>query len=155
MKRPLPEMDTERLKASFARHRADPGVSIDQHEKNRRVELSGDVLKRERIYLDLKFWLLLRDVVLGRRDDPDLVRLLELLRRSVRDRSRICPISDVAFLELLKQQDGHTRSATAELIDELSEGVTLAHQEQRMANEVARFLYACCGRERSSADKKS
>lgn len=65
--------------------------------------------------------------------------------RGVRQNRFVCPISDVLFLELLKQADPQTRLATAELIDELSCGVTLISHQERVATEIAHFLYAQSG----------
>ncbi len=45
-------------------------------------------------------------------------------------------------MELLKQQDLHTRKATAELIDNLSLGVTLAPEKIRVGTELAHFFYS-------------
>lgn len=50
-----------------------------------------------------------------------------------------------SFLELLKQTDFNTRAATAQLIDDLSCGVTLVPHPTRIATEIAHFLYANTG----------
>jgi hypothetical protein len=82
--------------------------------------------------------------MLKRRDDQSSAALLEALRVRVRSKKSICPISDTLFAELLKQQDLHTRKATAVLIDELSEGVTLAPHHERVATEIAHFIHSHC-----------
>lgn len=117
----------------------------ERYVKGRVVALAETVMARQRIYLDLNFWLRLRDVALGRRSEPALVSILASLRRSVREATLICPISESTFLELMKQQDSNTRLATAELIDELSEGVAIAPLRERMATEVAHFMHAALG----------
>lgn len=135
------------MRASFEKHRAEAHITTDSYVRSRSIALGDAILQRERVYLDLNYWLRLRDVVLGRRTDPELISLLASLRDSVKEKKRICPISESTFLELLKQQDRQTRLATAELIDELSEGVSLAPLHQRMATEAAHFMYANLGRE--------
>jgi hypothetical protein len=53
-----------------------------------------------------------------------------------------CPISETVFLELLKQSDPSSRLRTAKLIDDLSLGVSLLSQRERVATELAHFLYS-------------
>lgn len=52
------------------------------------------------------------------------------------------PISESVFVELLKHQNIQTRRATANIIDELSLGITLATEELRIGTELAHFLYS-------------
>lgn len=51
-------------------------------------------------------------------------------------------MSESVFLELLKQSDASTRTATAELIDELSLGVTLTTNQARFGTEIAHFFHS-------------
>lgn len=140
-------IDVDRIRASFEKHRKEAHVTTSRYVRSRSIALGDAVLQRERVYLDLNYWLRLRDVVLGRRNNPELISLLASLRDSVKHKERICPISESTFLELLKQQDQQTRLATAELIDELSEGVSLAPLHERIATEAAHFMYANLGRD--------
>jgi len=110
----------------------------------RRVELAESVLGKERVYLDLNFWQMLRDVALGRRTESSLTTILGLLRSSVAAGRRICPISDATFLELMKQED-KAALATAQLVDDLSQGVTLVPLHERIVTEVAHFVQALLG----------
>lgn len=139
-------MNEEELKNSVEHHRAHPEIGIDEHVRNRTVALGGVVNGRERIYLDKRFWIILRDVVLKRRKDQTSFDLLEALRARVRSKRSICPISESVFIELLKQQDIQTRRETAALIDDLSEGVTLAPYPERVSTEIAHFFYDCGGK---------
>jgi hypothetical protein len=138
-------MDPSRIRESFDRHRAESEVSTDAYVRSWRIELGESVLQRQRVYLDKCYWIALRDVQLGRSNDSHSKRLLDALRSSVHAKRRICPISDAVFLELIKQQDAQTRLATAELIDDLSEGVTLGPQPERVSTEVAHFFYSRAG----------
>jgi hypothetical protein len=138
-------MDPDSIRESFDRHGASPDVSTDEYVRSRRIALGESVAKRERVYLDKCYWIALRDASLGHAKDEQDHVLLESLRSSVAEKRRICPISDALFFELLKQEDARTKLATAALVDELSEGVTLAPYEERIATEVAHFLYACAG----------
>ena len=102
------------------------------------VELDG----KASIYLDLKFWIALREAALGRSKVSSSLELLELLRRLVASGKVFCPISDSAFLEIFKQSDASTRRATVELVDELSLGVTLIPLDLRISTEIAHFIHA-------------
>lgn len=123
-------------------HKSNPHMSVDQYVRARRISLGKSVLSRERIYLDTRFWILLRDADLGRPQSASTVELLKALKGRVRSGEIVCPIEPSIFLELLKQQDLVTRHATAGLIDELSGGVTLVTIEERIAQELCDATYA-------------
>lgn len=127
--------------SDIERHLESPEVSLGEHVKCRQLELSDELDARRAIYLDLKFWIILRDVLMGKRNRPEEVELLQLLRRLVEEKRAYCPISETTFIELLKQQDLATRCATGELIDELGLGVSLISFEERMELEISSFVY--------------
>lgn len=136
-------MDRDKICASFDSHRLNPDITTDEYVRARRIQLGKSVMSRERIYLDKRYWIILREVMLERDNDPSSVSLLAALRARVHSKKSICPISETLFVELLKQQDLYTRKATAVLIDELSEGVTLAPHPERVATELAHFIHSC------------
>jgi hypothetical protein len=70
---------------------------------------------------------------------------LEVLRTRVLNQQIICPISETIFVELLKQADLRTRRQTSVLIDELSLGVTLAPEQERIGTELAHFFHTHSG----------
>jgi hypothetical protein len=121
---------------AIAHHLQHPGISIDTYVKRRAIELGSSLSSLIKVYLDKRFWILLRDAYIGRSTCSAIHRLLSSLRLSVQKGYLICPISDSIFLELLKQEDIKTRRSTAELIDELSHGVTLVPSEQRIGQEL-------------------
>ena len=124
------------ISASFDCHRRHPEISIDQHVKAKSLELANSIQGVEKIYLDKRFWVLLRDAHMGRSKIQAAGELLREIRSAVAGGKVLCPISESVFLELLKQQDLTTRQATAQLIDEFSHGVTLVPYEQRVAQEL-------------------
>jgi hypothetical protein len=125
-------------------HRTTPHISIDQYVKNRQVVLGRSLDNRTSIYLDINFWIILRDVAAGTSADRGNVELLQLLRELVTAGRVFCPISESIFLELMKQSDSSSRLKCASLIDELSLGVTLIPHNTRMATELARFIHLSC-----------
>ena len=102
-------------------------------------------MQRDRIYLDKCFWIYLRDARMGASNPVGASDLLDALATGASAGQLICPISDALFLELMKQSDLTTRNATAELIDELSCGITLSPEPTRVATEVAHFLHESAG----------
>lgn len=129
----------------FAFHRARPHITIDAYERSRVIELGEWMASRGRIYLDKCFWIHLRAARTLAPSPPGAVDLLNALRVGVSSGKLVCPISDALFLELMKQSDPASRGATAELIDELSCGVTLCPESTRVATEIAHFLHANAG----------
>jgi hypothetical protein len=126
-------------------HRRHPDVSLQKHVRDKRCQLGAAVTSTQRIYLDLRFWLLFRDVSLGRSRDKTLSDLLDILRALVSEGRAICPISESVFIELLKQSDESTRCATAQLIDDLSLGVTLIPFDDRVRQELCNSFYEQAG----------
>ena len=122
-------------------HERFPGISIDKYLKSRQVELAKSIADKRLIYLDLKFWILLRDAATGHRSDLDTSRLLVLLMGLVETGQALCPISDVVYAEVLKQKNPETREATAKLIDRLSLGVCIVTVDTRMGTELAHAIY--------------
>jgi len=120
---------------------------IDRHVRRRQVDLARSIQGRKKIYLDVRFWIVVRDAILGATDDPEAKKLAHLLRRGVSAGEFVCPISDSTFLEVMKQANTPTRrQATAQLIDELSVGVSLTTGRTRAATEIAYFLHTAQGR---------
>ena len=129
----------------FDYHRSNSTVSLASYVRQKRIALGIAVTSTCRVYLDQRFWILLRDVAIGRRKDSDLVQLLEYLRSRVEQGKLVCPISESVFIELLKQSDVSTRKATAQLIDDLSHGVTLIPHHERVAQELCNSFYSLSG----------
>lgn len=132
---------SEAIGTSIDFHRTRPEITIERHSRARQVELATSLEGRRAIYLDLRFWIYLRDA--ERSGDAGLHgRLLGELRRVVATKAAFCPITDSTFLEVFKQTDEHTRALTTKLIDELSLGVTLIPLDLRIGTEIAHLLHA-------------
>jgi hypothetical protein len=129
-------------------YRDDQDISLNQHVKRRALELGAEMQQKVRIYLDQRFWLMLRDVILERAEEPGAAELLAQLKRAVVGGVAVCPISESVLLELLKQDDPETRKATAEIVDSLSGGATLVHADQRVAQEIVGVFTKCSDTER-------
>lgn len=125
-------------------HLASPDVTLTTHVRHCHVALAEELRARRIIYLDTKYWIILRDVVAGVRTADPEIELLGVLRGLVSTGKAFCPVSESTFAEVLKQSDERTRIATAKIIDELSLGVALIPFEQRVAMELRAFIYGQC-----------
>ena len=108
-------------------------------------ELGQALARRRGIYLDMNYWIKLRDASQGKGTTTSR-RLLSILHRGVEEGVVFCPISEAVFLELMKQEDLASRLATARLIDGLSLGATLASETERISTEIWYFMNWVTGR---------
>lgn len=116
-------------------------MRIEAYSKSKMVALGQEISSRKKVYLDVRFWIIARDVMLGIRTDTASRKLLHFLRRGVSDGTLICPISTSTFSELMKQPfTPERRVATAKLIDELSLGVTMATPQLIVDTEIHRWV---------------
>lgn len=121
-------------------------MSIERHSRARQIELGQSIASRRKIYLDARFWIILRDAALGVRTDPVARKLLHHLRRGVAAGRLVCPVSASMFLELMKQAySPGRRIGTAELIGELSLGVSMIPSRIVMGTEIHSFLLKANG----------
>ena len=95
---------------------------------------------KKRLYLDTKYWVILRDAAMGRPKSQIHTQILELLLDLVHRGIAICPLSDTAYIESMQQTDPVTRRATAALMDELSTGVAIATEQTRVRKELLNFI---------------
>ena len=97
-----------RIVDTLEKHRREPCKSLDAYVKERRLALGQNTTARRKVYLDTKFWVMLRDHRLGRSRDPVIAELTDLLVDCAASAKLICPISDDIFLEILRQTDPDT-----------------------------------------------
>ena len=122
-------------------HRNFPNLPLAKYVRARQLDLYESIRLRKKIYLDINFWIELRDADLGRSTSPGIAELLCVLREGVLIGVLFCPICESTFAELMKQSDDVTRFATAKLIDELSLGVALVDYFTRANTELACLLH--------------
>ena len=114
------------------RHRSE-AVYLDLY----REQLARGLSETRLIYLDTNYWVRLRDAALGK-GTPEAVQLLQILRAMVRSREALCVSQLYSLLEICKQEENSLR-ASAELLDELTEGVAIASPEDVLLWECAEF----------------
>jgi hypothetical protein len=126
---------------TFEEHQKNPEISVNKYIREKCIELSNFVLSHKIVYLDTKFWIIIRDVSLGRNKNEAENDLYKKIIELAESKKCIFPISQDIFLEILKQKDKETLKETARLIDFLSKGVSLISLEERIAVEISHFLY--------------
>ena len=131
---------------SFSRYPRSFEDPIDDHVRRAVVALGEKLVGKRAVYLDTNYWIRLRDANRGRKGTQKTVDLLRLLRHGVARGTLFCPISEAVFIELMKQEDPSSRVSTAALIDDLSLGVTLIQESERIITEIEYFLYAASKR---------
>jgi len=129
-----------RIVNTLSGHLQSPDKSLRSHLKQKQLDLARDIRGAKKVYLDTKFWLLLRDARLGRNVDRDVVALLKLLETGAAQGKVVCPISADTFIEVFRQTDHTTLRACAQLIDDLSKGVTIILLMERISLEVLHFI---------------
>ncbi len=117
-------------------------ISIDEYVRRRQIELGQSLSGRTAVYLDTKFWIVVREVLSGLRTQSAEVEVARLLRSAVAGGTAFCPLSDSLFIEFMKQSDPNSRRSTARLVDEFSLGVTLIPSRRRIATEIAHFIHS-------------
>ena len=132
------------MMSALQRHLASPDVTLGTHVRSCHAALAEELRFRRVIYLDTKYWIILRDVIAGIRMADQELELLRILRELVSAGKAFCPLSESSFAEMFKQSDERTRKATARVIDELSLGVALIPFEHRVAMELRAFIYGQC-----------
>lgn len=136
----IPAISPEVAEAIFQHHLISPEISMEEYFR-RKVSLIGrGIVARRKLYLDTRYWVFIRDASLGRPKRLEHIEILSLLRQLVSDGLAICPVSDVAFMELSSQSDDETRKETAKLLDELSLGVALHSEPYRVRCEIESVL---------------
>lgn len=90
-----------------------------------------------KLYLDTKFWCLLRDA--DRNTNDEGIKLLELIRQLVRNKRLICIVQAASFLEIAKQSTG-SLMVVSSLIDEFTESISIAPQEELQKLEAINYV---------------
>lgn len=138
-------MDDEEIKANFASHKGQPQVSPAAHFHSLCLDVGRLAASKTRIYLDSCYWIMLRDAASGNARRQEHSSILELLRMLVHAGSVICPVSDAVYVETMQASDRETRLATAYLLDELSQGICLRTEYERVTMELAEFMRSPSG----------
>lgn len=129
-----------RIVNTFDKHLQEPEKSVGVYIKEKKLELGSSLLGLKKIYLDTKYWLMIRDAKLGRAETESQAKLLEISEILAASGEYIFPISEDIFAEILKQTDPVTLMTTVDIIDRFSKGVSLISGDERVRLELFHFL---------------
>lgn len=116
----------------------------------KKIQLGQDIAKKKAIFLDLNYWIELRQARLGNSSSSLYDEILVIAKALVQEGKCIFPITDSMFFEVLKQ-DGQRLKETVELIDMLSNGVCIEERDVRIDFELMDFLNRLPGVEKYTA----
>lgn len=126
---------------TFEYHRSTPEICFDTYVRSRRIELGESLQSKTKIYLDTKYWIYFRDVLLGRKTEGPLYDAYHILDSLCESGEVVCPISEDIFYEILKQDDHQTLASSIELMERFSKGICIASQSERIQAEILYFYY--------------
>ncbi len=121
-------------------HKGNPDISVERYIRSKRVELAHEIQYAKKVYLDTKFWILLRDARMGNAAGYNAMKLLHVLEDLVAKNLVVCPISNDTFAEIFKQTDTETLKACVQVIDDLSKGIAILAMKERIDLEVFHFI---------------
>ena len=113
--------------------------NVWEHIRLKRISLASLLESRIAIFLDLNYWIRLRDAKLGKSSEKVFIDMLNIARDLVSNDICIFPITDSMFHEVRKQS-GDRLKETLDMIDELSQGVCIHNRSTRVDCEILDFL---------------
>ncbi|CAM4371590.1 hypothetical protein [Pseudoalteromonas ostreae] len=124
---------------TFNYHKDNPDITISEHYRKLRLELAASIKGKKKIYLDTKFWVLLRNGLMNPSTCKKEYQLLLLAQKLVKNKVCVFPISEDVYLEVTRQSDIDTLRNTVKLIDQLSLGISTISYEERVQLELMQF----------------
>lgn len=131
---------------TFDDHIKSQEISVSQYIRSKCIDLSQTINAKKVVYFDTKFWLIVRDIALGRSKNTISENFYQEIIKLAKEGRFIFPVSQDVLLETIKQTDPETLHQTVELIDNLSSGVSLISFEERLELEIKYFLYSMTGK---------
>jgi hypothetical protein len=130
------------MAALLEEHRTRSDVTFDQHLTSLEEEVAIEALGKTRVYLDLRYWIFLRDAALGKPQKPVHANLLDKMLRGVSEGRLVCPITDAVFFEVDRQGNTERRMQTVRMVDQLSRGIVIKNSVERAICEICEFFNA-------------
>ena len=121
-------------------HLTKTNVSFEEYFKRKSIELGNKVLRKKRIYLDLKYWIYCRDAKYNNPQKSIHEEIYKLLYQLVDSKILICPANWAVLSETFKQKDSSSRLRTAKIIDELSTNIVILPQPIIVGIELLHLL---------------
>jgi hypothetical protein len=137
---PFPDDQTIALMTeSDRRHASGASVSFEVYRRQRYDALNAFMRHRKSIYLDMNYWIWLRDP--ARCPFPDQAQALWATITDAVQRQRVvCPVSYPVFLELMRLNPISLRQEQAKLMDDLSCGTGIRNGFDMAEIEFSEFF---------------
>ena len=127
------------METADARHRENTTEKFTEYRRRKYSELTQLVSSRRMVYLDMKYWIWLRDP--ANAPEPAKVQdLLDILKSRMKSGQLLCPLSYTTLLELSKIGSAEVRLSQAQLMDELSGGIGIRNQFEIAEIEILSLL---------------
>jgi len=127
------------METADARHRENADQEFGEYRRQRYNELRQFISSRRMVYLDLKYWIWMRDPA-NAPEPANAQQLLDLLKSKVKSGELLCPVSYPTLLELSKIGSAKVRLCQAQVMDELSGGIGLRNQFEIVEIEILSLL---------------
>lgn len=111
---------------------------FNKYLQQKQVEIGKSISNHKIIYLDINYWIKLRDQ--AKKEDAKDRELLDKLTELVDTNKCIIPVSEITFYEILKQSDINSLKDSANLIDNLSKGISIVSESERRHLEFVNFV---------------
>lgn len=98
------------------------------------------VNEKTSVYLDTKYWIILRDVQLNNESCPEKIELYNIIIKLIESGKIIIPISHFVLNEFAKQKDKDTLKECFDLILKLSENTSIRDYQERIFEELILFI---------------
>lgn len=118
----------------------DPSIDLDMYCRVMRLRMAACAMARHRIYLDMNYWIWLRNAAFRQPKLPVHAELWRRLRELTKSGRVFCPISYPVYSEVLKQEDT-SRRRTACVIDRLCGGICIVDQLSRIRVQLSHFVW--------------
>jgi hypothetical protein len=118
----------------------DSSVDVEMYSRVMRRRFADYALSRRRIYLDMNYWIWLRDAAFRQPKKPVHAELWRRLRELTETGCVLCPISHPVYAEVMKQDDG-SRRRTCCVVDRLCGRVCIVDQSARVRVQLSHFVW--------------
>ncbi len=118
----------------------DPSIDLDMYRRVMRQKMADYALSRHRIYLDMNYWIWLRDAAFHQPKLPIHTELWRRLWGLSKSGRAICPVSYPVFAEIMKQNIA-TRRRTACVIDRLCGSICIVDKSSRVRVQLSHFVW--------------
>lgn len=133
----MPNREAQKL---LRKHRHNIGESAHAYRARRLTRFRSRIAGKKAVYLDINYWIELEKIQSGGTSGKPFGELLALLLAKVEEGRIFCPISAGLLMEVAKQEDPRSRTATGRLMDRLCKGIGLTADDDLVALEVASLL---------------